>query len=250
MKKNLPQIGLLITHLFIVGTSAAQSKEDWPSPIPEMYTGRVLFDRLEYTHTDNDENRAVWDMQAWYGGDHHRLVFKSEGENTQNDGLPTDLERAELLYGYLISSFWSLQAGIGTSGELSSDTSMENYAVISYQGLAPYWFEMENSIRINEEGDIQFISETEYDWQLSQVSFLQPRLELVANLTGSEKFDRLSGLSNVRLGLRYRHEVTREFAPYVGLYYSKALGRTADQLSSDGESTSEKGLVIGARMWF
>jgi len=97
--------------------------------------GQVLFDRLEYTRTDEQQNIAVWDMQAWYGGDYHRLVFKSEGENTQNDGMPTDLERAELLYGYLVSSFWSIQFGVGTKGELSSDADMENYAVVSYQNF-------------------------------------------------------------------------------------------------------------------
>ena len=175
----------LITLTLSVDNALAQSRDDWPSPIPNEYFGQVLFDRLEYTRTDEQQNIAVWDMQAWYGGDYHRLVFKSEGENTQNDGMPTDLERAELLYGYLVSSFWSIQFGVGTKGELSSDADMENYAVVSYQGLAPYWFEMENSLRINEDGDMQFINETEYDWQLSQVSYLQPLLEVVANLTDS-----------------------------------------------------------------
>ena len=145
----------LITLTLSVDNALAQSRDDWPSPIPNEYFGQVLFDRLEYTRTDEQQNIGVWDMQAWYGGDYHRLVFKSEGENTQNDGMPTDLERAELLYGYLVSSFWSIQFGVGTKGELSSDADMENYAVVSYQGLAPYWFEMENSLRINEDGDMQ-----------------------------------------------------------------------------------------------
>ncbi len=242
--------GLIAFALGFNNMVMAQSKDNWPSPIPNENFGQVLFDRLEYTRTDEQQNRAVWDMQAWYGGDYHRLVFKSEGENTQNDGMPTDLERAEVLYGYLVSAFWSVQVGVGTKGEMSSDADMENYAVISYQGLAPYWFEMENSLRINEDGDMQFINETEYDWQLSQVSYLQPRLEVVANLTDSEKYNRQSGLSNIRIGLRYRHEIVREIAPYVGVYYSKALGNTADALKADGESTSETGLVVGARIWF
>ena len=59
-----------------------------------------------------------------------------------------------------------------------------------------------------------------------------------------------SGLSNIRIGLRYRHEITREIAPYVGVYYSEALGNTADALNADGESTSEAGVVLGARIWF
>jgi len=224
--------GLIAFALGFNNMVMAQSKDNWPSPIPNENFGQVLFDRLEYTRTDEQQNRAVWDMQAWYGGDYHRLVFKSEGENTQNDGMPTDLERAEVLYGYLVSAFWSVQVGVGTKGEMSSDA------------------DMENSLRINEDGDMQFINETEYDWQLSQVSYLQPRLEVVANLTDSEKYNRQSGLSNIRIGLRYRHEIVREIAPYVGVYYSKALGNTADALKADGESTSETGVVVGARIWF
>ena len=243
--KQVLAAGLIVSTLGFSDTALAQSKDNWPSPIPDENFGQVLFDRLEYTRNDEQQNIAVWDMQAWYGGDYHRLVFKSEGENTQNDGMPTDLERAEVLYGYLVSAFWSVQVGLGTKGELASDADMENYAVISYQGLAPYWFEMENSLRINEDGDMQFINETEYDWQLSQVSYLQPRLEIVANLTESEKYNRQSGI-----GLRYRHEITREIAPYVGVYYSEALGNTADALNADGEPTSETGVVLGARIWF
>lgn len=127
---------------------------------------------------------------------------------------------------------------------------MENYAVISMMGLAPYWFEMDNSLMINEEGDIQFVSETEYEWQLTQVSYLQPRIELTANLTDSEEYQRQSGFSNIRIGLRYRHELSREFAPYVGVYWSSALGNTADYIKSLGEDSTETGLVLGARVWF
>lgn len=244
---------ILVTILLSVTGFQVQADEhnsDWPKPVIDIKTGKVLFDRLEIARSNEQENRAVWDMLAWYGGDYHRLVFKSEGENTQNDGEPTDLESAELLYGYLISPFWSFQTGIGTRGELSSDTQMEHYAVIGFMGLAPYWFEMDNSLLINEKGDVQFISETEYDWQLTQTSYLQPRLELTVNLSDSEKYDRQSGFSHLRMGLRYRHEITREFAPYVGVYWDKTLGNSADALQAQGADTSETGFVLGARVWF
>lgn len=242
---------LLVTAALLPGLAiAGHAQEDWPEPVKDYYTGQVLFDRLELTRSSEDDTIAVWDMMAWYGGDYHRVVFKSEGENAQNDGEPTHLESAELLYGYLVSPFWSFQAGIGTRGSLSSESSMENYAVFSFAGLAPYWFEMDNSLMINEEGDIQFVSEAEYEWQLTQTSYLQPRMELTANLTDSTLYQRQSGLSNLRVGLRYRHEVMREFAPYVGIYWNGALGNTADELRQMGEDTTETGVVLGARIWF
>ena len=53
---------------------------------------------------------------------------------------------------------------------------------------------------VNEEGDIQLRSETEYERRLSQTAYLQPRVEITANVTDSEKYRRESGLSNLRVG--------------------------------------------------
>lgn len=242
---------VLISAMSLPGVAlAGHAEDDWPEPVKEYSTGQVLFDRLELTRTNKEENIAVWDMSAWYGGDYNRIVFKSEGENAQDDGAATHIESAELLYGRLISPFWSFQAGVGTRGELSSSNTMEKYAVVSLVGLAPYWFEMDNSLMINKEGDVQFVNETEYEWQLTQTSYLQPRVELTANLTDSAEYRRQSGLSNLRVGLRYRHEITREFAPYIGIYWNTALGNTADYMKSMGDDTTETGFVLGARVWF
>lgn len=231
-------------------TVAQETPSDWPKPVKEYYTGRVLFDRLEYTRTNNEENVGVWDMVGWYGGDTHRLYVKSEGENKQDDGQPTNIERAELLVSKLIMPFWELQAGIGTRGFLSSDSNMENYAVISFYGLAPYQFEMDNSLIINEDGDVSFSVEAEYEIRVTQTSFLQPRLALSGSLSESERFERPSGFNSVRLGLRYRYEFSREFAPYIGVYWSRNLGNSADAARSNDESVSETGIVLGARFWF
>ena len=229
---------------------AQESPADWPEPVAEYYTGLILFDRFEYTRTNNEENIGVWDMVGWYGGDKYRLYFKSEGENKQDDGEPTDIERAELLVSKLIAPYWELQGGLGTRGTLASDSNMENYAVISLYGLAPYQFEMDNSLMINEDGDINFAVEAEYEIRVTQTSYLQPRLAISGSLSESKQFERQSGFNSVRLGLRYRYEFSREIAPYIGMYWSRALGNSADAAKLKGESITETGLVIGARFWF
>lgn len=239
-----------MTTLLSDANAQGSTPVDWPEPVVDYYTGTILFDRFEYTRTDDDENVGVWDMVGWYGGDIYRLYFKSEGENKQNDGEPTDIEKAELLASKLITPFWELQAGLGTRGTLSSESNMENYAVISLYGLAPYQFEMDNSLMINEEGDISFAMEAEYEIRVSQTSFLQPRIAISASLSESERFDRQSGFNSIRLGLRYRYEFSREFSPYVGMYWSKSLSNTTDVAELAGESISETGLVLGARFWF
>ncbi|WP_292755001.1 copper resistance protein B, partial [Methylophaga sp. UBA4502] len=104
---------------------------------------------------------------------------------------------------------------------------------------------MDNSLTINEDGDIAASLEAEYDIRLSQVSYLQPRLEVSAGLTDAQAFDRPSGFNDVRIGLRYRYEISREFAPYIGVYWSRALGQKANQIADEGGDKIETGFVAG-----
>jgi copper resistance protein B len=53
------------------------------------------------------------------------------------------------------------------------------------------------------------------------------------------------GLSNITAGMRLRYEIRREFAPYVGVEWSKNFGNTADFSSLD-----ETYAVAGVRIWF
>jgi copper resistance protein B len=109
---------------------------------------------------------------------------------------------------------------------------------------------MDNSLMINEDGDISFAVEAEYEVRMTQTSYLQPRLAIIGSLSESKRFDRQSGFNSLRLGLRYRYEFSREFAPYLGVYWSRTLGNSADAARLAGESVSETGLVLGARFWF
>ena len=244
----------MLMSLSLAGMSvplfAGHAEDNWPEPIKAYRTGQLLFDRLEITRTENDENLIVWDMLAWYGGDRNRIYFKSEGENRSDDGEPTELESVELLASRLIAPFWEIQGGAGTRGSVASGADRENYLVFSLFGMAPYRFEMDNSITVNEDGDIAASIEAEYDIRLSQVSYLQPRLEVEAALTDAEEYDRPSGFNNVRVGLRYRYELSREFAPYIGVYWSRALSDKAEQIRAQGGDESEIGVVVGVRMWF
>ena len=59
-----------------------------------------------------------------------------------------------------------------------------------------------------------------------------------------------SGLSDVEAGIRLRYEIRRQFAPYIGVNWSKLFGNTADFAKIAGQDTSETQLVIGFRAWF
>ena len=45
-------------------------------------------------------------------------------------------------------------------------------------------------------------------------------------------------------------EVTRRFAPYVGVERERAFGRTADLRRGDGEGVDDTRVVAGVRFWF
>ena len=53
-----------------------------------------------------------------------------------------------------------------------------------------------------------------------------------------------------RPGLRLRYEIKEAFAPYVGLSWSRDLGRTARLTREEGEDPETKSLVMGVRSAF
>lgn len=59
-----------------------------------------------------------------------------------------------------------------------------------------------------------------------------------------------SGLSDSEVGLRLRYEIRREFAPYVGVTWSRSYGKSADYARQEGEERSELRWVVGVRLWF
>ncbi|MBU2980098.1 copper resistance protein B [Alteromonas sp. C1M14] len=230
-----------ITFSVLTVTAAQAKHPSWPAPMHETYVGQVMIDRLELQR-QNGETSANWDITGWYGGDYHRLVWRFEGENTINDGNSSHVERNDLSYSYLLSPFWSVQAGLGVRQSMSGHNK-EHYGVLSLNGLAPYWFEVDSSVVINEAGQVQWLNEVEYDVLLTQSSYLQPRITTTINVAKSTEFARPKGLEQLRIGLRYRHEITREIAPYIGGYWQR-------EKSVDNHYTTETGLVAGVRLWF
>ena len=59
-----------------------------------------------------------------------------------------------------------------------------------------------------------------------------------------------SGISTAELGFRLRYEIRREFAPYVGISWSKNYGDTADFAAEEGEDFESTLFVAGVRVWF
>lgn len=114
-----------------------------------------------------------WDGEAWYGGDVNRLTIKSEGEGVFGEGI----EGAEVqaLYSRAIGPYFNAQAGIRQDFGPGPD---RTYATIGFEGLAPYWFEVEGALFLSNKGDLLGRLEGYYDQRITQKLILQPMAEL------------------------------------------------------------------------
>ncbi len=199
---------------------------------------------LEYQAREGHDG-FTWDGEAWYGGDINRLTIKSEGESAIGEGLEEG--EMQLLYSRAIGPYFNAQAGVRQDFGPGPDRS---YATIAIEGLAPYWFEVEGALFLSDKGDVLARIEGEYDQRITQRLVLQPALEANFALQDVPANGIGSGLSDVELGLRLRYEIVREFAPYVGVEWSRKFGDTARFARLGGESAESTSFVVGVRAWF
>jgi copper resistance protein B len=186
-----------------------------------------------------------WDGEGWFGGDINRFVVKSEGSGASAQGVE-DAE-VQALYSRAIGPYFNLQAGIRQD---IRPTPAHTYATLGFEGLAPYWFEVEGALFVSTQGKVLGRLEGYYDQNITQRLILQPRVEL--NFAAQDVPDNAigSGLSDAELGLRLRYEISREFAPYIGVSWERKVGRTADFTRAMGDNPSSLNYVMGIRSWF
>ncbi|GAA0337285.1 copper resistance protein B [Sphingomonas oligophenolica] len=205
---------------------------------------QLLFNLAEYQVRDGHDGYR-WDGAFWIGGDINRLTLKSEGEGTFREGV----ESAEIqaLYSRAVGPYFNLQAGVRHDVQPSPT---RTYATIGFEGLAPYMFEVGGALFLSDKGDLLGRLEGYYDQRITQRIILQPRVELNLSAQDVPETRTGSGLSTAELGLRLRYEVTRQFAPYVGLSWDRKLGDTARYARLDGHDVAATSFVGGVRFWF
>lgn len=186
-----------------------------------------------------------WDGEGWYGGDINKITVKSEGEGAFGEGVE-DAE-IQLLYSRAIDPYFNLQAGIRQD---LGPGPKRTYAAVGFEGLAPYWFEVEGALFVSNKGDVLGRLEGYYDQRITQRLILQPRAEFNFALQDVSESAIGSGLSDVELGLRLRYEIVKEFAPYIGVEWAKKTGDTARFARAAGEDTDVTSFVAGIRFWF
>ena len=209
----------------------------------EQLYSQVLIDRLEYRWHAHGHT-LDWNGQAWIGGDYQRLWLKTEGRRLGGGGGVDEAE-LQVLYGRLIAPFWDIQAGLRYD---ERPRPSRTYAVFGVQGLAPYWFEVEATAFLSERGDLSARLEAEHDLFITQRWIVQPRIETNVAAQAVEELGVGQGINDVSAELRLRYEWRREFAPYVGIAWTKSMGATAR--FARGDETESGAVVVGIRAWF
>jgi copper resistance protein B len=203
----------------------------------------LLLDKLEYSRQDG-VNQTRLDAQATLGGDYNKLWLKTDGGLS---GQRLSATRVEALWNHAVAAYWGTQLGVRHDfGEGPG----RNWLAAGVQGLAPYWFDVEATAYLGERGRIAARVELEYELLLSQRLVLQPNLEF--NIYGRADPQRQlgAGFSDVDFGLRLRYEITRQFAPYIGVVWERKLGETAALAHAVGADQQEIHWVGGFRLWF
>ena len=197
----------------------------------------VKVDKLEFR--DSDEGTLlVWEVDAWMGKDLNKFWLKLTGESV--DGA-VESNEVDLLYSRAIAPFWDVQFGL--RHEFKPEPSVD-WVGIGFMGVAPYLFEVDANVFINEDGVINTRIDAEYEYMFTQKLVLVPNLGMSIYSDDDNARGIVSGLESAELGLRLHYEIKREFSPYIGINFEKKFGNSIVQESSESQ------LVAGVSFWF
>ena len=204
---------------------------------------KLMIEQFEVRNAKGD-NPTVFEGEFWIGKDLNKLWFKVDAESV---GGKTEEAEYQALYSRAIAPYWDVQVGLRHD---QRPTPTRNWGVIGLKGVAPYLFEVDTALFIGDNNRTGFRLQAEYEFMITQKWILSPEVE--TNFYGKTDSETKvgSGLSDLSFGLRLRYEIKRHVAPYVGVYWFKKFGDTANFARADGEEISDTQFVVGIRAWF
>jgi len=121
---------------------------------------------------------------------------------------------------------------------------------VGLEGLAPYWFEVEPTLLLSQDGDVSAELTLSHDSFVTQRLVLQPRLDVRAALPAVPDDGTGAGLNSAAFDLRIRYELRREYAPYVGVRLERSFAETARLARAIAKPVESTTVTAGLRMWF
>ena len=254
MSSRTSRTSAALIAIFAVATGAipAQAQTLGADPNSAAPFGQPVDDEHVWLHgmLDQFEGRfgkssgLRWDSEAWAGTDTDRLWLKSEGQLGKH-GVVEDGQQ-EIYYSRPLSAYFDVQVGARYDMDARPG---RGWAALGVEGTAPYFFHVSATAFASDKGHFAAKLTGSYDLLLTQQLVLQPELEL--NLYSKADPKRLvgSGFSDLDMGLRLRYEISRKFAPYVGVVYEKKFGHTASFSTASGDKSDALRFTFGVRAW-
>lgn len=220
-----------------------------PPPRRRKWLQWGLLDRFEYAAQDGRDGYA-WDFSALIGGDRHRLWLGTSGDGPAWGG--PDYVELNALYSYHLGGAWDVNAGVRYDVQ---PRPRRGYGVVGAQYDAQYG-EGGEALWVGAFGYLSSKGEASarlagyYNQPLAGPLILQPSAELDYYGEDVPELGLGRGLGYAEAGLRLRYQIKEAFAPYVGLSWSRDLGRTARLTREEGEDPETKSVVMGVRSAF
>ncbi|MDE2134634.1 MAG: copper resistance protein B [Alphaproteobacteria bacterium] len=230
-----------VAALAQMGTPDATPSAPFGMPMETPLYFHAIMNQLEGRFGTN--NKFRWSGEAWAGTDTNRLWIKSEGE-AGTHGVQDSQQ--EIFYDRPITTYFDLQAGLRSDIDSRAG---RTWAAFGVEGLAPYFFEVSATAYASDEGHYAAKLEGSTDLLITQRLILQPQIEMNFYSKNDPARAVDSGFSNLDAGLRLRYEITRKFAPYIGLTYESKFGSTANLVRVGGDKTSDLRFIVGVRVW-
>lgn len=211
------------------------------NPLAEFYG-----DRMEIAP---EGNGYAWDLSGQIGRGPHRLWLATTGDGVFGEGV--GYVGAQALYSYeILDEGLALQAGVQRDFLRPRRT----YAVLGLQGNVTDPLYVGAFGYLSTKGEVTGSAYAYYDWRLGEVArhelILQPYAGIDFAADDIPALDLGRGATALELSARLRYRIADPFAPYVGVSYSRLLGRTARIARLAGDDPASTSLVFGIRSYF
>lgn len=233
--------------LLSAGAGAQQrpTEPNWPQPERNNATfGKVMLNQNEL-RTGNGTTTYRWEGEGWYGDSLNQAWFRSEGRLDTNAGVVNEAE-VQALYSRAVTTYFNLQAGLRY--DLRPGPARP-WLAFGVEGLAPFSWEIGAFGFVSDGGHAAARFEGYHDLYLTQRLIAQPQFEINFYSKSDPRRAIGAGLSDLDTGLRFRYELRRKFAPYIGITFEREFGQTADFARAEHASVQELRLAVGIRTW-
>ena len=239
----------LLSFLAVTATLAALAAPAYAHD-HDALSSRFRLNNLDWGGS-SDGDRFSWDFDARVGTAENRIYFRTEGEQVRGR---TETAEIQLFYNRPISEFWDINVGWRRDFFRAN----RNYAAVGVSGIAPYFFEVEATAYMSEQGvaigrlelSTELLIAREMFGDSGPGLYLRPRLETNVQSADDREMGTYAGFTDIKLSFQLRYEFTPRFAPYVEAGWERRLGRTANEARADGERASNSYAVIGIRSLF